>query len=146
MLLTNSPSQLHHLILSHAGEMFMGRLPTSPLSDDLGWRVCPSSSPARQEADVPSDDTQEISLSLPPSPSALAWQWLRAPEVDTSSDILSSVDMVTGPWKGGAMYYCEDVKIWRREQQVKRTIPVGSGSFITLYWLFLLPCSYCIVH
>lgn len=106
---SNASSVLRHrlLILSQAGVMSMGRLPTAPPSDVLGGRVCPSSSPARQEADVPSDDTQETSLSLPPSPSALAWQWLRAPEVDTSSDILSSVDMFTGPWKGGAMYYCK---------------------------------------
>ena len=141
MLLTNSPTQIHHLILSHAGDMFMGRLPTSPPSV-LGGRVCPSSSPARQEADVPSDDTQEISLSLPPSPSALAWQWLRAPEVDTSSDILSSVDMVTGPWKRGAMYYCEDME----KGKTSLTLTGRFGLIYNVALVVLLPCSYCIAH
>lgn len=63
--------------------------------------VCLSSETASPEADVPSEDTREVSLSLPPSPSALAWQWLRAPELDTSSEILSSVDMFMGPCSVG---------------------------------------------
>lgn len=66
------------------------------------WEVvCLSSETASPEADVPSEDTREVSLSLPPSPSALAWQWLRAPELDTSSEILSSVDMFMGPCSVG---------------------------------------------
>lgn len=54
----------------------------------------PSPSPRPEAAEVPSED----SLSLPPSP---AWQWLRAPRLDTSSEILSSVDMLMGPQPGG---------------------------------------------
>lgn len=80
----------------------MGLLSTVP---PVVWEaVCLSSETARPEADVPSEDTREVSLSLPPSPSALTWQWLRAPELDTSSEILSSVDMFMGPCSGGQSY------------------------------------------
>lgn len=91
--------QLLHLILLHAGVMSMGLLSTAP---PVVWEfVCLSSEAASPEADVASEDTKEVSLSLPPSPSALAWQWLKAPELETSSDILSSVDMFIGPCRGG---------------------------------------------
>lgn len=80
--------------------MSMGLFSTVP---PVVWEVvlCLSSETASPEADVPSEDTKEVSLSLPPSPSPLAWQWLRAPELDTSSEILSSVDMFMGPCGGG---------------------------------------------
>lgn len=88
-----------HLILLHAGVMSTGLHCTVP---PVVWEVvCLSSETASPEADVPSEDTREVSLSLPPSPSALAWQWLRAPELDTSSEILSSVDMFMGPCSVG---------------------------------------------
>lgn len=91
--------QLLHLILLHAGVMSMGLLSTVP---PVVWEVvCLSSETASPEADVPSEDTKEVSLSLPTSPSALTWQWLKAPELDTSSEILSSVDMFMGPCGGG---------------------------------------------
>lgn len=91
--------QVQHLILLHAGVMSTGLLCTVP---PVVWEaVCLPSETASPEADVASEDNREVSLSLPPSPSALAWQWLKAPELDTSSDILSSVDMFMGPWRGG---------------------------------------------
>lgn len=90
--------QLLHLILLHAGVMSTVLLSTVP---PVVWEVvCLSSETANPEADVASEDTKDVSLSLPPSPSALAWQWLKAPELDTSSDILSSVDMFMGPCRG----------------------------------------------
>lgn len=86
-------------MLLHAGAMPAGLLSTVP---PVVWEaVCLSSETASPDADVASEDSREVSLPLPPSPSPLAWQWLRAPELDTSSDILSSVDMVMGPWRGG---------------------------------------------
>lgn len=86
-------------MLLHAGVMPAGLLSTVP---PVVWEaVCRSSETASPDADVASEDNREVSLPLPPSPSPLAWQWLKAPELDTSSDILSSVDMVTGPWRGG---------------------------------------------
>lgn len=88
-------SQVSYLILLHAGVMSIGVLATVP---PAVWEVLCLSKP---EADVPSEDTKEVSLSLPPSPSALAWQWLKAPKLDTSSDILSSVDMFMGPCRRG---------------------------------------------
>lgn len=88
--------KLLHLILLHAGVMSTGLLSTAPpVVLDV---VCLSSETASPEADVPSEDTKEVSLSLPPSPT---WQWLKAPELDTSSEILSSVDMFTGPCRWG---------------------------------------------
>lgn len=79
--------------------MPMGLLSTVP---PVVWEVvCLSPETGTPEADVASEDTRDVSLSLPPSPSALAWQWLKAPELDTSSDILSSVDMFMVPRKGG---------------------------------------------
>lgn len=90
---------LAHLILLHAGVMSVGRRSTVP---PVVWEaLCLSSDTPIPEADVPSEDTREASLSLPTSPSPLAWQWLRAPELDTSSETLSSVDMFMGPGGGG---------------------------------------------
>ncbi|TNN68145.1 hypothetical protein EYF80_021628 [Liparis tanakae] len=91
--------RLLHLILWRAGVTSMGLLATVP---PAVWEVVRlSSETAGPEADVPSEDNREVSLSLPPSPSGLTWQWLKAPELDTSSEILSSVDMFMGPCRGG---------------------------------------------
>lgn len=88
-----------YLILLHAGEMSIGLLSTVP---PFVWEgLCLSSEIASPEADVASEDTKEVSLSLPPSPSGLAWRWLKAPELDTSSDTLTSVDMFMSPCRGG---------------------------------------------
>lgn len=90
--------ELRYLILLHAGVMSMGLHSTVP---PVVWEVvCLPSETASPEADVPSEDTSEFSLSLPTSPSALTWQWLKAPELDTSSEILSSVDIFMGPCRG----------------------------------------------
>lgn len=82
-----------YLILVHAGVRATLLLSTAP---PLVWEVLRrSSGTAGPEADVPSEDARDASLSFPPS--ALTWPWLRAPELETSSEMLSSVDMLTGP-------------------------------------------------
>lgn len=87
-----------HLMFLHAGMMSTVLLSTVP---PVVWEVvCLSSDTTNPEADVASEDNREVSLSLPTSPSGLAWQWLKAPKLDTSSDILSSVDMFKSPWRG----------------------------------------------
>lgn len=94
----------------HAGVMLAGFFSTVP---PVVWEVmCRSSEAASPDADVASEDNREVSLPLPPSPSPLAWQWLRAPELDTSSDILSSVDMVMGPSREAQCDSCK-IKPWR---------------------------------
>lgn len=104
--------------------MSMGLLSTAP---PVVWEfVCLPSETASPEADVASEDTKEVSLSLPPSPSALAWQWLKAPELETSSDILSSVDMFMGPCRGGQSdsYKKQEGK----QEPVRRDIEILSSS------------------
>lgn len=102
--------QQSDLMLLHAGVMPAGLLSTVP--PVVCEAVCRSSETASPDADVASEDNREVSLPLPPSPSPLAWQWLKAPELDTSSDILSSVDMVMGPWRGGQSGSWK-IKQWR---------------------------------
>lgn len=59
-----------YLIFLHAGVMCTGLLSTVPPGV---WEVvCLSSDTTNPEADVASEDSKEVSLSLPASPSALA--------------------------------------------------------------------------
>lgn len=59
-----------YLIFLHAGVMCTGLLSTVP---PVVWEVvCLSSDTTNPEADVASEDSKEVSLSLPPSPSGLA--------------------------------------------------------------------------
>lgn len=128
---------LLHLILLHAGVMFMGRLSTVP---PVVWEVvCLPSETASPEADVPSEDTKEVSLSLPPSPSALAWQWLKAPELDTSSEILSSVDMFMGPCRGGQSDSYEPREEKTRSSQTLSHTSCCPDWYVEYYCFFFNP-------
>lgn len=67
----------------------------------LEGRVITAASSGRARPDtVSAEETTEVSLSFPPL--GLVWSWLSATELDTSSEMLSSVDMLKQPGETSA--------------------------------------------
>lgn len=81
------------LEMLHAGVVEGRFAPSVAWRKPSGWDAECSSS-GRPDT-VSSEETMDASLSFPPL--ALIWSWLKATELDTSSEMLSSVDMLKQP-------------------------------------------------